>query len=170
MSTVDRFPNFLSGTLVESAAATFTTERVATPIPRLPAIGRGRRATIMELLWVDVTLTGGTLNADNESVIFEMTIGSAPTALLGLGDPRTIQSIRRQMYMLTTGASVVLNPIRFSFQDANGFGYLLATDAFNVSIQGAATSAAFTANWRLYYRFVDVDVEEYVGIVQSTQT
>lgn len=169
MTTIDRFPNFLSGEIIEAGAVTFTTTRVNTPIPR---IGTGRRgkSTVMELLFMDVTLLGETLDAGGEAVNFEMSIGTPPAAFLSWDDPRVFCSKIINMHILTTGGGSLEQPFRYNFQDANGFGYLLASDAFNVSIVGTGAAAAFTAGWKLFYRFVDITAEEFIGIVQSQST
>lgn len=124
----------------------------------------------MELLWLEVDFGSGVLNAAGEAVTFEMSLGATPTAILGIDDPRVITKAGHTMQILTSGGSVTYDFIRVDMQSLDGYGYLLASDSFNVSIVGTATSTAFKAEWRLYYRFVDVPVTEYVGIVQSASS
>lgn len=169
MTTVDRFPNFISGIITESGAATFTTARVNTPIPRIGSLSRRGRSTVMELLWMDV-VSNVDMDAGNETWTFQMTIGSAPSAILGWNDPRVFAHKFLNMQLLTSGATISEFPLRYSFQDKNGFGYLLAADAFNVSVAGVNTGAASANSWKLFYRFIDITTDEYVGIVQSQQT
>ncbi len=164
--STDRFPNFLSGTLTESAADTFTTTQVFTPIPRLKTAGN--KATVMELLWLDTDLST-TLNAAAEQVNVNFMIGSTPTAFVQYNDPRVFALRGVQMQLLTSGAVAVNDPVRFEMQSADGFGYLLASDSFHVSIQGTATGVANIVRWKLFYRFVDIPLSEFVGLVQSTQ-
>ncbi len=165
--STDKFPNFLTGSVTESAADTFTTAQVFTPIPRLKTAGN--KATVMELLWVDFMNNNQLLNASGEQWRFQMSIGSVPTALLAFNDPRTIMEWKREMEILTTGGTVADAPIKYDFQSADGYGFLLASDAFNVSVAGTATGVAAIIQWRLYYRFVDIPLAEFVGLVQSTQ-
>ena len=164
--STDRFPNFLTGTVTESGADTFTTAQVFTPIPRLKAVGN--KATVMELLFLETDLTT-TLNNSGESVVAQFSIGSIPTAGLAFNDPRLFAQRQVTMFLLTSGAIDVKNPARYEFQTNDGFGYLLASDSFNVSIDGVNTGVANVVQWRLYYRFVDIPLAEFVGLVQSTQ-
>jgi len=169
MSTVDKFPNFLSGDLLETAANTFTTTRVSTPIPRI-GTGRRGRSTVMELLYVDIDWFGSPLTTGGDLVQIEFLIGSAPTALVGWDDPRVFAFQRYSCDYVTSGGSASTFPKRYSFQEQNGFGYLLASDAFNVSIQGTSLDSASGIRWKLFYRFVDITTDEFVGIVQSQST
>ena len=164
--STDRFPNFLTGTVTESGADTFTTAQVFTPIPRLKTAGN--KATVMELLFLETDITT-TLNAAGESVVAQFSIGAIPTAGLAFNDPRLFAQRQNTMLMLTTGATLLNNPERYEFQSRDGFGYLLASDSFNVSIDGVSTGVANILQWRLYYRFVDIPLAEFVGLVQSTQ-
>lgn len=64
------------------------------------------------------------------------------------------------------------SPFRYDFQSKDGFGFLLPSDAFHMSSQiiGPAVSGPTLVNWRLFYRFVQIPIEEFVGLVQSFQT
>ena len=162
----DRFPNYITGVLSMSAANVFTTEEVSTPIPRLTA--RGGRATIMELLWVDVDLRNTDLIAAGDEVFFGITIGSAPTGATRVGNSRAVMMVGYDMSVgASPGTFAVPTPIRYNLQDTSGFGYLLASDAFHSWADSNGQAAAVIVNWRMYYRFVTVSVEEYIGIVQS---
>ena len=163
----DKFPNFLSGTLTESSADTFTTTQVFTPIPRLKV--SGNRATVLELLWMEWQVNNLILNAGNESITFQMVIGTVPSSILALNDPRYIAGKRIEMHLLTSGAWGTIQPWRTEFQSRDGFGYLLASDAFHINVNGTGTGVANVVQWRLYYRFVNIPLAEFIGIVQSTQ-
>lgn len=164
--TTDLFPNFLSGTLVESAADAFTTTQVFTPIPRLKTIGN--RATVMELLWIDAVIVT-TLNAVGEGVSATFSLGSVPTALLNFEDPRVFGLIDFTIKGTIDGFMMFQNPIRIELTSVDGFGYLLASDAFHVSIDGTGTGVTNRIRWKMYYRFVSIPLTEFIGIVQSTQ-
>ncbi len=163
---IDRFPNYMTGVLTMSAANTFTTEEVSTPIPRLTA--RGGRATIMELLWIDVDIQNADLIAAADEVNFGITLGSAPTGVTRIGNSRAVMGMSVDMQVGATPGTFGLQlPRRYDFQDKSGFGYLLAADAFHTFGDSTTQAAAVQYQWRLFYRFVSVSVEEYIGIVQS---
>ncbi len=166
VTSTDRFPNFLTGRLTESAADTFTTAQVFTPIPRLKTVGN--KATVMELLYMETDLQT-TLNAAQEAVTVSFSLGSVPTAMLVFNDPRVFARRETQMMLLTSGAIIQNDPVRQDLQSTDGFGYLLASDAFNVSILGTNTGVANQVDWKLFYRFVDIPLSEFVGLVQSVQ-
>lgn len=56
---------------------------------------------------------------------------------------------------------------RKNFSDGAGHGYLIATDSIFARLFTGGTGVANTAYIRLLYRFKEVDLAEYIGIVQS---
>lgn len=164
-SVGDRYPNYLSGNLTLSAANTFTTEVETLPIVR-PTAGRGR-STIMEFLWVDLELALIDLVADNDTVTFVMSTGSVPTSIGNLSQGNTVALIKLEQNLATSGAFPVISPIRLDLTDKNGFGQLVATDRINISGVTGGQASATSFNWRVYYRYVSVSAEEYIGIIQS---
>ena len=177
-TTIDEFPNFLTGTITTGPGGpnTFITVSVPTPIPRLTTTGG--RSTVMELLWMDVDFRFS-IQDPNEEVVFEMITGTTPTALVGWEDPRTLMFLKWK----SQGFPDVLSPQQFTFalepgpfrydwQTRDGKGFLLPSDKFHVSIQGSGLAgvSVFTCGWRLFYRFVEIPIAEFVGIVQSFQS
>lgn len=157
----------MTGSLTLSAANTFTTTQVFTPIPRLKT--SGNKATVMELLWMDLLVSNTDLIATNDDINFQMAFGVAPTAILQFNDTRVFAQWFQELTLTTSGAVWNAWPVRYDFQSKDGYGYLLAADSFNVSGDSAGQAAAVLFNWRLYYRFVDIPLSEFVGLVQSTQ-
>ncbi len=158
----------MSGITNMSGNDVFTTERVKTPMNRLQMMGRNN-ARVMELLWADWEINGN-LNAGNEAIFVEFSIGIAPTAQLGMADPSVFIRYRLEINILGRSVSgLYTTPYRYNFQSSDGFGYLLATDAFNVGIGSENTGNTSAIAWKLFYRFVDVPMSEFVGIVQSQQ-
>jgi len=171
VTSSDKFPNFLSGAIGQQAADDFIAITIFTPIPRLKSIGA--RATVMELLWVDVELDSQWSTGDAET-IFQMTLGASPPASLRWSDPRVFVTMKILAQEITAGTSgrslAVVDQIRrFDMQSQDGFGYLLASDTFNVLFRTENTGRVNQAFWKMYYRFVDIPLAEFVGIVQSTQ-
>ena len=164
---MDEYPNFISGVLALSGANTFTTQQVFTPIPRLKV--SGNKATVMELLWVDTEWEGTDIVASGDFLQVGMSIGAVPTAVLSLSDPRTIITSFQEFSALTSGGNFLQTPLRSELQSTDGFGALLASDAFHVSALTGGMAGASSVHWRVYYRFVEITVAEFVGLVQSTQ-
>lgn len=173
--TTDIFPNFLTGELDTVGAAdpnTFRTTQVFTPIPRLKTLGN--RATVMELLWVDIHTTAQ-WRAPDENLFTAFHIGAAPTKILPFNDPRVFAYegvlIGGADVTATRGGLFFINTIsRYQMQDNMGNGYLMASDAFHVSFQSTGiTGGVVRIEWKLFYRFVEIPLADFVGLVQSTQ-
>jgi len=163
--TLDAFPNYLSGEIILSAANTFTTSRENTPIPRLAT--SGARPTIMEVLWVDIAYTTTDLIADGDKLYFSIRTGGVPTGIGNLSEGNVMVYNEVAKSLTTSGSDIIHYPIRVDLQSSDGYGQLLAADAFNVSAWSVGQAAAIRVRWRMYYRFVQVPMSEYIGIVQS---
>jgi hypothetical protein len=59
--------------------------------------------------------------------------------------------------------------IRHDLQSNDGKGFLVAGDQLYFSFATSNTAGQSYLCARVHYRFVDVTVQEYVGIVQSQQ-
>lgn len=125
----------------------------------------------MELLYVDVMQFPNRVSAVAlNSLTWQFSIGTPPTGFLAFSDPRVFAM--RQM-VITKGVQSayahVVSPNRYQFQTLDGHGYLLASDAFNVGLDSEGTNTINSIAWRLYYRFVDIPLTEFIGLVQSMQ-
>ena len=160
----DKYPQFFSGTLTESSANTFTTNSINVPTNLLQA--RGNRRTIIEVLWINLTVNGRD-GATASVAAINFSLGSTPVAFFDRNDPRAIATFQESVIITTSGLVSYVSPVKLDMQTKDGFGYLLAADRFHVSIVGTSQTAALTVNWRMYYREVSVSVMEYVGIVQQ---
>jgi len=125
----------------------------------------------MELLFIDVTILT-LLSQPGDSAQFGWTIGSLPEFFKHLDDPLCIFTKTLQALGNPTGTGETMPmftmPFRYDFQDANGHGYLLATDSFNVQAERTNSNVQQIFEYRMYYRFIDISLVEYIGIVQST--
>lgn len=167
LKSLDKFPNFMSGTLSNSSANAFTTTKVNTPLPRIKT--SGKKATVLELLRLEVEVTNTDLIANSDEVEFEIILGTTPTSMVELNDPRVVAKLSIVADIgANPGNTIVQYPLIHNFE-IDGYGYLLASDYFHVSIDTNGMAAACNYYWRLFYRFVDIPLEEYIGIVQSTQ-
>lgn len=175
----DIFPNFMTGKVAQSTEGEFVTTLVNTPIPRLQTVGN--KATVMELLWIEAFTTDLLFDSDKQIATWTFTIGQKPTQILDYSDPRVFAAYFERFNIIEFGtpvhqitSHVMKFPKVYNFQDGAGHGYLLAADSFHVSIWSSGPPTldppVFSLHWRLYYRFIDVPLNEFIGIVQSTQT
>lgn len=174
----DQFPNFLTGQVVQESANVFASRLFNTPIPRV-ATGQ-KRATVMELLWIEAFIPyhEGVVSSDaNDSYDAQFTTGTTPTTVLRFDDTRVFAQFSLSTKPVSNisvplsgvGGMILEDVKRWNFQSQDGFGYLLAADQFHVSVNSFNAAIVQRIQWKLYYRFVDVDILEYVGLVQSLQ-
>lgn len=167
---VDVFPNFLTGTIQQTGDDDFTTVLVNTPIPRIQTSRGGQRATVMELLWVELMFPQIDMKAAPAvSYIFQMVIGTVPVGIITFNNPRVIMMKRLDTHTVVEGGAITEQPLVYDMQSKDGHGYLLAAESFHVSIFTVLSGVTNTAEWRMYYRFIDIPLSEFIGLVQSTQ-
>ena len=149
------------------------------PIPRLPV--RKGKSLVIEILKIffyqKVIYVANTTTWITSCLTTNPGASDAVGAGTGLGlflDPRTICSRSTQTLALqATAASIAIETVdtqrEIDLTDANGHGYLVATDNLYLVCSSANTAALNQASCKFIYRFKEVDLEEYIGIVQSQQ-
>lgn len=75
--------------------------------------------------------------------------------------------ILNEAVVSNAAASTINRVYRKDFSDGAGHGYLVAVDSLFVTLASALTGLTNTADLRLLYRFKEVPLAEYIGIVQS---
>lgn len=170
----DIFPNFLTGIVTQTGVDAFTTILVNTPIPRIQTSRGGTKATVMELLWIEALFSNIKMEAENTTLLVIFTIGTTPNAVLSFNNPRVFAEVRLDSHVLKEGATGIgtmstRQPFVYNMQSMDGHGYLLAAESFHVSVFSNATVLANVCEWRMYYRFIDIPLSEFIGLVQSTQ-
>ena len=166
-SLTDIYPNYMGLSLDQSGADVFSATTLQLPIARIPD---ANDPVIMELLWADTSLNTGNFNAFQESTTWGITTGIQPTVQVNWQHGNCLLYQRQDFSTaLTSGGGLETYPIRYSWQSKDGHGLLVATDALNFWIDSTATGIVNNITMRIYYRFVSVSIEEYVGIVQSQQ-
>ena len=165
MTTTDIFPNYMSGLLTLSAANTFSTQTKELPVNRLRVAGG--EATVIEFLWVDIALNTVDFIATADDYVLSVQTGTTPTLVGTFNNPDVLAFFNQEAHFLTSGGFFTDNVRRFDFQSQDGHGLLVAADRVHISANTAGMAAATGFAWRIYYRFVSVPVEEFVGIVQS---
>jgi len=167
----------------------FREVRVALPIVRLPA--RGTKAIVMEILkiyWIlpsygnDFTAPDNTPFPDGSIVQVQMQIATASQQGMNPGNPAVIGYISRKYKgnhgkVATEDApneaycTVFHNPIVHDYTDGAGHGVLIATDAIFIGADTSefrANSPSF--NCRVLYRWNEVGLTEFLGMVTHQQT
>jgi len=178
---VDEFANFIVSSITVDAALDELSgqKRVQTPLPRIKT--SGKRATILEILWVDFNIPTIGLNFDREEVntilVVQCTIGGTTAGVIGFDDPRVFahKEIHANFLKDVNGNTRIvlpIQPMRVELQTrGSGAGYLLTAEAFNLNVGmiGQNVSFGLIVEIKVWYRFVEVSLDEFVGLVQSTQ-
>lgn len=141
----------------------------AMPIPRLPT--RKGKSLVIELLQIEFVIpTQPTLTATNVTMMVLSTNPTTPTTTIAAAeDPRTL-ALWINWTAIAAAGTINLDRSRvLDTTDDAGHGLLIATDQIYLYMLSGFTGIANTGIARLLYRFKEVSLEEYIGIVQSQQ-
>jgi len=175
MNRKDRYPQILSVDLTSSAADTNTVLQIPLPVARVPG---SRKVTVFEVLKIQWTqsISNALPIVANSSMFGSLSTVAGSTAattnaniLSAIRDPRTFAHNWIVVQLLTSGAIVLSQPTEYSYEDSNGRGILIATDSIFLNTGSIATTVVNNVFCKIFYRFVDVNPIEFIGIVQSQQ-
>lgn len=164
----------------QSAIDVLTQFQLQLPIPRLPT-SPGRNLVI-EALWADFIHFNPRAGGAGAAVTYAFAVSTsstAPTSLVNMmNDPKNISQWMKVVETPNLGAGS-LQVVEYDCQhqddltDQAGHGVLIATDKlfFYLATVGGAAGAvpAMQGSVRIGYRWKDVSLTEYIGIVQSQQ-
>lgn len=168
--TGDVNPQTFVMTAVQASADAPTQVAVPVPVARFP--GNANRALVMEVL--EVTFILGDLvqigaNAGWVGVVSTRAV-STTSQFAARIDTSVIASFRQdQIYFTGAGFQVTDSDFRVDLTDKNGHGILVAVDQLILTFLTAATTAANSLAARVRYRIKEINLAEYIGIVQSQQ-
>lgn len=177
--TGDVKPQILTLNTGQNAPGKYVLSQIALPVPRFG--GQKNKATIMEILriyWypglkdilepVDILvayLTTAPIRTTGDTV-------NATTIQDDAGDPFTIGMVVMQSYEHLDGVdnAALANrhwPIVLDLTDGAGNGVLIGTD--KISIVGGNSTGTLATSFiaKVMYRLVNVDIAEYIGIIQA---
>lgn len=157
----DKFPQFLRGRVVESAANTFTDASINTNVP--VQVPKGK-TLILNLLKVHLGMDPGT-KGDGDRVQFQLYTGRARTAMANYEEAGTLIFIEHITNLVTQGGTEGDYTKIFDFSDGNGHGILIAAREIRLSVLGVSQAAALTCRVAIEYTLVEVEADELVGLV-----
>lgn len=172
--TGDVNPQYMNITVTQSAADTTTTQTQAIPIQRLPSGGRAQVMEILKILATTPSFSAIAAVGETEQTmnIFLSTTSFGTTATT-FSEPRVIWNINKvRRGAFTAGGTYayeysLLDTIDLT--DGAGHGFLVATDNLFLQYNSGGTGATNTCRMKILYRWKDVSLSEYIGIVQSQQ-
>ena len=160
--------------VTQSAADTTTTATQPIPVQRMPLSGK---AQVMEALKVSIVMPnfGAIASAaeavDNFSLFLSTT--SFGTTATTWSEPRVFAGEVRSNTGAFTAAGTYSNyernMVEQDLTDGAGHGVLIATDNIFAQLSSSGTGLTSTARIKILYRWKNVSLQEYIGIVQSQQ-
>lgn len=176
--TRDVNPQFLHGRVTLSAANTVTEVTLGTPIVRVGPQTNGK-SIIMEVLKIfvqmpEVDADAAAATGRAFTIQFGTTSSGATAALRGSDDPRIfahfVHSVRNAFTAAGTGLLDIQDDMSvMDLTDGAGHGILIATDNIFIDAVTSNQTAASAFPFKILYRFKEVSLVEYIGIVQSQQ-
>lgn len=166
----------VTATVTSTVADNFAQIGVPLPIPRLPT--KSGKNLVMEFLYVDFAFTTLAIHVSAFDQYY-LDIGTRSNfvrsngltgIIQGMQDPTTIAYYRFAIITPATNDTVEV-PVdkRIDLTDGAGHGILVATDQCTVSVNSDSTGAVCGGFARVTYRWKEVSLVEYIGIVQSQQ-
>ena len=135
------------------------------PIQRLPSTGR---AQVLEILAVKYNHRNVGLVAGSRVNVFISTASFGTTATT-YGEPRVFSCWANDIDLVTSGSTSTQFPFEDDLEDSAGHGFLVATDQIFIQCATTSTSATNIVDVKFYYRWKNVTLAEYIGIVQGQQ-
>ena len=159
--TKDVNPQYLTVAVTESAANTFTQTELQLPVLRGGNM-RGNKYQVIELLKLMIDITAGDGATASERTLALTT--STQTAMQIITNPDVIAFFGDNIIITTSG---LYSPERIKIIDLTdqaGHGIIIATQSVFLGLQGVSQTSALTARCRLYYRFKNISIDEFVGL------
>lgn len=173
--TGDVNPQWMQWTVTQSGADTTTSASQPVPIQRLQDKGR---AQVMEVLKVAITHTAmpvsGAVGEGVDSISVYISTKNQGTTGTSWAEPTVFAAVLDSSSNAFTAGGTYMSarptmPFIFDLTDGAGHGYLVATDTVYAQITSGNTGATNSAIVRFLYRWKNVGLAEYIGIVQSQQ-
>ncbi len=154
----------MSFSTTQSAADATARVRVQMPIARRPG---AKKVSVIEVLSVSIDLQGDSFASGDVSTVMLTFRDPGTTTVPTYSDPNVWFFYNTNVLITTSGASFVQMPWKERYDTGGGRGFLIATDSIFTQVSSNSQAAAITAHFKVLYRFVEVGLEEYIGIVQQ---
>jgi len=165
--TGDVNPQILTFDLRQEAADIEISESIRIPVPRFSS--KGGRAIVFEVLWIDTIF----VNVPQAPAVAQFLVGSLSTSTnTAASDANTfsVESLdTTQSLAASTSFQLTPTVLRKYFTDGAGHGFLIATDTITAEVGSQFTLALNLIVWKIGYRFKEIPLAEYIGIVQGQQ-
>jgi hypothetical protein len=159
-------PQFISDWVTMSGINTYTSKTINLPVNPGATITKGK-VRVMEFLKVYIDFTFDTL-VQNGYILVQLTYKEQAAALTALDVQKWIVKMGRKMQVLGAAAAIFAEvPFMADLTDGNGNGILIGQQQIFLGVMTGGQAAAQSCAIKVLYRFKDVPVEEYIGMVQG---
>ena len=167
--TYDVNPQYMNATVTQSAANTFTQVQMTMPLDRFRLTSSRVGAIEILKVYFYLGITQYTAVTNNQQLTLALTTISHSARTLP-NDPTIIAQYDYVQTFTTSGVVMNVWPYVIDLTDGAGHGMICAVDSLYFSV--------WTANWatstnnayvKILYRYKNIGLPEYVGIVQSQQ-
>ena len=171
--TNDVNPQFMNLQVTQSAADTFTQVTFPVPIQRLQQSGRAQVMEVLKIFAEASSIQVASAVIVTRSISAQLTTKSF-AASVNLAEPTCFWRYQKEVSnAFSTGGSLTVasevEPYISDMTDGAGHGVLIATDNIFLGLGSTQTSISNSVTVKILYRWKDVSIQEYVGIVQSQQ-
>jgi len=165
----------MSFSVNQSAADTTTTITQAVPVQRLP---NGTKAQVMEVLKVGYLTTQlpaiASATEATDTISIFLSTASFGTTDTNYAEPRVFDGLHQAQTGAFTAAGTYVRlgtqfPVLHDLTDGAGHGVLVATDNIYAQVQSVGTGIAIAGRIKILYRWKNIGLSEYIGIVSSQQ-
>jgi len=167
--TGDVNPQILTFDLRQEVADDGITRAFRIPVPRYST--KGGRSIVFEVLWIDTVYVVTPQVFDIDQFILGALSTSTNTALTS---PTTFSMESLDATVGDVGntdvGQLVRTTVRRDFTDGAGHGLILAVDTIYAEVGSNNTAIRAWIVWKIGYRFKEISLAEYIGIVQSQQS
>jgi len=165
----DNFPQVLTIPLTQTGANAFS--QVSVPISASRFASGRDKAVVMEILKVHFDWSNQLQSTAATTTVFLLSHGTlAPLTTIDaeIRSSLLIAHMLEHDFAVVTPTSVVTRwPVEYDTSDGNGNGILVAADNLFFAIDSSAQASAVVAVCRVTYRYIEANLKEYIGIVQS---
>lgn len=173
--TGDVNPQILTFPAVTMAAAnTFQSFGMPMPVTRGSTSGK-QKTVIIEALkfWIDLPNWDNLGSTTPLRGTAAVQVATGPLQNISINDPRVIAYVTRtwlsQQGTATTVFGFETDPTCVDLTDNAGHGLLIGSDNLYIGIATNNFLGVGSTNIKMLYRFKEVSLQEYIGIVQSQQ-
>jgi len=159
----DIYANIAATRVVESAANTLTFSELSTGI----GLGMGVGLIIDKLEWEPKVAGIAVANFAGDADQIEVALCSQNSIadLTGFNDRRIL--VKDSMYLRVAAAAVTQHIIQLPFMKQYNPPIIIAAPRLFFAVKGTGMGAAVTIDFRLYFRYINLDVQTYLELAEA---